>query len=98
MNRNDALSCVGMGWGSFINNLYDAKPKKTEVIQVKEKYGQLNFNCGNTPDWYLDLIACYEEKSLHICENCGAEGKQVAVRGWIQTCCETCLADRLRNL
>ena len=92
MNRDYALVCVGEGWGKLINNLYDAKPRKAQVLDVKEKFGGLRFYCvGNTPDWYLDLINCYEEKSLHICENCGNDGKQKTINGWIKTLCEECL-------
>ena len=56
MNRQEALSSVGKGWARIINNLYDAKPKTTLVIQVKEKFGGLRFYVGSAPDWYFDLI------------------------------------------
>lgn len=92
MNRDYALVCVGEGWGKLINNLYDAKPKKVQVLDVKERFGGFRFYCSaSVPEWYLDLTEYYEEKLLHICERCGAEGKQETINGWIKTLCEECL-------
>ena len=90
MNRQEALSSVGKGWATIINNLYDAKPKTTLVIQVKEKFGGLRFYVGSAPDWYFDLITFYEHQSRGICEECGAKGETISFRGWLKTLCDKC--------
>ena len=90
ISRQGALASVGNGWSRIINNLYDAKPEHVYVVQVKEKFGTLRFYVGSAPDWYLDLIDYYEQLSGEICENCGAEGKTIAIRGWLKTVCDKC--------
>lgn len=58
--------------------------------QCKEKYGSLRFylTCGT--DEMFDLINEYEEKSSHICEDCGAPGKLRDEDYWILTQCDSC--------
>ena len=90
ISRARALDSVGKGWARIINNLYDAKPKGVSVIQVKEKYGTLRFYVGSAPEWFFDLIDYYEEQSGEICENCGAKGTTVSLRGWLKTVCDEC--------
>ena len=90
LKRETALHSVGKGWSKLINNLYDAKPKHTNVQQVKEKYGTLRFYVSSAPEWYFDLIDYYEEESSKICEQCGAVGKVRLDRGWILTLCDDC--------
>lgn len=88
--REHALNSVGKGWSKIINNLYDAKPKHTNVQQVKEKYGTLRFYVSSAPEWYFDLIDHYEEESSKICERCGKPGKLRDDRYWILTLCDDC--------
>lgn len=91
ITREHALSSVGKGWSKIINNLYDAKPKRTNVVQIKEKYGILRFYCTYEPEWYSDLIEYYEKKSGTICEKCGNPGKiRSENRYWILTLCDDC--------
>jgi len=90
LKRESALRSVGKGWSKLINNLYDAKPKGTNVQQVKEKYATLRFYVSNAPEWYFDLIDYYEEESSKICEECGKPGKVRLDRGWYLTLCDDC--------
>ncbi len=90
LKRETTLSSVGKGWSKLINNLYDAKPKRTNVQQVKEKYGTLRFYVSSAPEWYFDLIDYYEEKSSKTCEQCGKPGKLRDNRYWILTLCDDC--------
>lgn len=90
LRRETALRSVGKGWSQLINNLYDAKPKKTEVLQVKEKYGTLRFYISSSTEWYFDLIEFYESLSGTICEQCGRPGKLREDRSWILTLCDEC--------
>lgn len=58
--------------------------------QVKEKYGTLRFYvCGDYPDSTYDLISEYEDKSGHVCENCGAPAKTEG-GFWLTTLCTAC--------
>lgn len=88
--RKYALTSVGPGWSRLINNLYDAKPKDVMVTQVKEKYGTLRFYVASAPEWYFDLIDCYEDMSGRICETCGAPGRTREYNGWLLTSCSEC--------
>lgn len=90
LKRETALLCVGKGWQGLINNLYDAKPKSVNVLQVKEKYAQLRFYISPAPEWYHDLIDYYEHKSGTICEWCGEPGKIRNDLSWILTLCDDC--------
>ena len=87
LKRESALHSVGIGWAPFINKLYDAKPKNTNVMQVKEKFGTLHFYVSGAPEWYFDLIDYYEGKSSVTCERCGKLGKVREDLGWILTLC-----------
>jgi len=86
--RETALKCVGPGWSLFINQLYDAKPKRTKVWQVKEKYAGLRFYISSAPRWYNDLISYYEHKSYETCEQCGNPGVERTDLGWYLTLCD----------
>lgn len=96
------LMCFGFecrdGW---FNLIYDLSKKIEAIIerdnldnvyalQVKEKYGGLVFNVAFT-DEIGNLIEEAEEKSFHICEECGEPG-DLHIRGnWLKTICRTCI-------
>lgn len=88
ISRKAALHSVGPGWAKLINNLYDAKPRRTKVVQVKEKFAGLRFYTSYSPDWYEDLISYYGLKSETICEQCGKPGKVRGDLGWYLTLCD----------
>ena len=90
LSRETALRSVGKGWSKLINNLYDAKPKRTKVVQVKEKWGTLHFYTSHSVGWYEDLIIYYDHLSETICEQCGKPGKLRSDRGWVLTLCDEC--------
>lgn len=90
LKRETALRSVGKGWSKIIHNLYDAKPKHTNVMQVKEKYAGLRFYISGAPEWYNDLIEFYEGKSLETCEQCGKKGKPREDLSWMLTLCDDC--------
>lgn len=88
LKRETALRSVGNGWTPIINNLYDAKPRHTQVTQVKEKFGGLRFYITSAPEWYHDLITFYERESYETCEQCGKEGKLREDLSWVLTLCD----------
>jgi len=65
-----------------INNL--------RILQIKEKYGGLRFYIGSYIDEEQNIIDFYEEKSYHVCELCGKEGKLRIKNGWYTTVCDEC--------
>lgn len=60
------------------------------AIQVKEKYGSLRFYSYGATREMQDLIDKYENKSHHICEECGSKGSIARIGGWDSTLCEKC--------
>lgn len=60
-----------------------------EVIQVKEKFGELRFYAHGGNDKIQNLIDEAERKSAEICEACGKPGKTRG-GGWITTLCDEC--------
>lgn len=60
-----------------------------QVIQVKEKFGELRFYVNYGSDKIYDLIEEAEEKSAEICEICGKPGK-LNEGNWLRTRCKNC--------
>ena len=89
-DRDLAKESVGKGWSKLIDILYDAMPKDTIVVQVKEKWGGLRFYVGGSTEEFFDLIDVMGWASECICENCGKVG-QVICHGWWKTRCPECL-------
>jgi hypothetical protein len=87
----------GDGWFDLIYKLCEEiaalKPDDFEVFQVKEKFGGLRFYLvSGASDEIHSLITKAEERSYHICENCGADVPNGPSKkgGWISTKCEKC--------
>lgn len=92
----------GSGWYDLILNLSIKIETLTEtlrddgieldylpmVTQVKEKYGGLRFYLTVSTNKMDELISKAEDDSLHICEECGAEGQLMKAYGrFLTTCC-----------
>lgn len=58
-----------------------------QVIQVKEKFGELRFYHTGCNDVCEYLINDAEESSAFICEICGRKGKLRKIKGWLKTLC-----------
>jgi hypothetical protein len=94
------LEC-DQGWYPLIEELFDkiqdfidANPKWSdlELLQVKEKFGELCVYTSGTCDEILDMIDAYAKKSIHICEVCGKPGTLQDIGGhWYKTICKECL-------
>ena len=88
------------GWKDLYEPLFEyveeynkGKPKEEqlEVVQVKQKFGMLEFYVdGKIPQKFKDLRSQMRAKSMTTCEVCGKEGKQRSVHGWIYTRCDDC--------
>ena len=88
--REQGLASVAPGWAKLINKLFDAKPKDTVVVQVKEKFGGLRFYTGPCPEEFHKLISATENESYTVCEVCGDPGKLNTNRSWVKTLCIKC--------
>lgn len=91
----------GEGWYPLIiecfdelQEIVDNNPEfeNFEIVQVKEKYGQLTIYSGYSWDIFDDILDEYMEKSLHVCEWCGTlENVDMKVwHGWYSTLCDNC--------
>ena len=89
----------GDGWYWLIDQLCDSiqnyidanKKEQTEVVQVKEKFGTLNFYTYNSDDLIQGMIWLAESISANICEACGSTEEVTQSEGWIKTRCKNCL-------
>lgn len=93
LSLEDAKGAVGKGWHGLLESLYACKPEGVEVVQVKEKFGELRFycHCDEFNRDYLDIVDETEQESRGICEECGQPGETVSVGGWLKTrCAEHC--------
>ena len=63
--------------------------KYFKVIQVKEKYGVLNFYTSIINDEIFSEIENAEKKSKKTCEVCGKPGTVIG-EFWLKTLCTTC--------
>lgn len=90
-----------LGWNPMITELFekiqllvDTNPeyKDFEVLQVKEKLGELRVYCSSYPEDIDKLIDECVDKSYHTCEICGNEGRirQKEKGRWLKTLCDIC--------
>jgi hypothetical protein len=86
-DRTIAKQCVGRGWSSLIDRVYDALPEDTAVIDVKEKFGGLRIYVDSAPKEFWDLLQNLEKESMTMCEVCGRAGSPRKT-GWIKTLCD----------
>jgi hypothetical protein len=63
------------------------------AVQVKEKFGLLNFYMSRATEEMRSLIGEAEGKSASTCEECGQPGKLRDGR-WLKTLCEAHAANR----
>lgn len=89
-SRDEARAQVGPGWHGLIDEIYAALDGLPEcwVSDVKEKFGALRVYVYGATAALDAVIDDAEQRSLAICEFCGAPG-QPCGPGWIKTVCET---------
>jgi len=90
---------VGPGWVPLvaelmdkIQDLVDDNPKYAdlEVVQVKEKYGELRVYTNSDFDEVEELINEYSERLDTVCDRCGEPGKLQSINGWYRVSCDGC--------
>ena len=90
--------CTNAGWYWLINNLcsciqdyIDAnKKEQVEVVQIKEKFGQLRFYTNGSDHLVNGMIWLAEHCSWNICEKCGTTDNITHTKGWVKTLCKEC--------
>lgn len=102
----------GVGWSELILELsidiekivkkYQVEHRIVEnqlpyVVQVKEKFGGLNFYMSTQNDEISNLIHAAAQRSITICENCGKAGKTRNMSGWCFTECKLCYEIRSKS-
>lgn len=85
------------GWNSILEPIFnyikkynESHDEKIEVLQVKEKFGELRFYTNFYTDELKNLIRQAEEESYSTCELCGTKTNVGKTLGWITTCCKNC--------
>jgi hypothetical protein len=94
MKVSDCKSCVGPGWGPLLDELHaelQVAYPDYEAEQVKEKFGILRVYV--TPSEADGIVVRYENRSGHICEECGRPGR-LRKGGWLRTLCDECRVAR----
>lgn len=87
ITRDEAKGCVGAGWGTLIDAIYERLSPDTFITQVKEKWGGLRFYVDSETADVLDFIDEIEKRSFEVCEMCGETGSPGYYNGWIKTLC-----------
>lgn len=88
------------GWYDLIYELFEKLEKENDniiVCQLKEKFGGLRAYIGNINKKSYDIIHEAEDKSFHICEQCGKVGKLREDGSWFRTECDVCRKKRLKK-
>jgi len=95
------------GWLPLLKELFDKIQKLVdndpqcnalEVVQVKEKFGELRVYLNYSYEKIDNLIDEYTRKSKTICEWCGEKGKLRNDNGWYTTLCNKCHEKRLESM
>jgi len=91
---------VSDGWQKIImeadERLLYIDPKY-KIQQVKEKFGSLRYyftteKVGIERDIMQCITSYAEQRSAHICEDCGKYGKYRPQLAWVRTLCDECYA------
>lgn len=66
--------------------------EKLEIIQMKEKFGELNIYLNFYPDSIFNELMELAKESRGICERCGSKNgvETKKLHGWIYTLCPEC--------
>jgi len=91
MTLDDARTHVGKGWHGLLAEAF-ACLVDAEIVQVKEKWGQLTIYVQSHDD--EEMLSALDDicmRSRTVCESCGAPASQTTDTGWRKTLCSTCM-------
>lgn len=105
-NDNIFFEC-GRGWNDILECLVQSiddvldedESEKMNVVQVKQKFGALEFYCFFDDDFekadtIRSLISMARKMSQRVCEYCGDAASRRSIGGWYVTICEDCYDKR----
>jgi hypothetical protein len=79
----------GEGWLPLVDEVFENLPPNILITYAFQKWGALKFDLESYDDTafieYLDDVA---ERSLGICETCGAAGIEMIINSWTVTRCD----------
>jgi hypothetical protein len=87
------LEC-GDGWFQHIYDMcvdLDAVVNKDtfHFDQIKNKFGLLRvYYTGAGTEEAFDIVEQYENRSRHVCEECGKDAKLLSIKGWMTSRCK----------
>lgn len=95
----------GDGWIFILEDLFakiDEEVKKAQlasfqVVQVKEKFGELVVYVDGGNDAIDALIVAASKRAAVTCEDCGKPGRMREFNEWYRTECSKCYAARPAN-
>jgi hypothetical protein len=96
-DRATARELVGRGWWPLLDDAFDAVEQAgVRLAQVKEKFGgvRLYLEDGRHAPELYEFLDEIEDRSLTICEACGAPGRGREDFVWRKTLCDGCSALR----
>lgn len=76
------------GWFVLLDIVYDHKPEQVTITEVFEKYAGLEVRYSGEDEDYSYLLNAVRTISEHLCQVCGASGKQALIDGWETTLCD----------
>ena len=89
------ISC-GTGWYPILKKLVQRVleiDSNIQVLQVKEKFGDIRFYVTPTSDAVNQVIGDFSLLSSTVCESCGTQDGVTKEGGWIKTFCPQCRID-----
>jgi len=87
----------GEGWFSLVDDVYNNLPNNLVVTSVYQKWGALNFDIEPWNEEFEHYLEKITEKSMGVCEVCGAKGKERTINDWVHTLCENHYESKLKN-
>lgn len=93
-NLDLAERSVGPGWHKLLAPVFRDKPEDVNIVQVKEKFGELRIYYDNAEkhDAFGRIVRAAEDVSSRTCEDCGDSGTRgLSKKRWLKTQCQACV-------
>ena len=99
--KSDDLSLIPEGWikafGYDIIQDLNRADKCIEIIDAKEKWGELRLTVYPYSHAASDVCEKYREISRHICIKCGKPDVPMLDFGWVSPICEDCFPTHIHK-
>jgi len=92
MNKTEAIEHIrktcGDGWLPLVEEVYEHLPPGMSVTQAFQKWGGLHFEYRPLTEEFEAYLETVENRSLEMCEQCGAAGSERIIDDWVHTRCD----------